>query len=310
MELKYIVYITVNLCNGKFYIGVHRTNPDVFDGYIGCGISRPGDVIQKGKGIHAAVRKYGYDNFKRTTIAIFPDTEEGENAAYDLEAQIVTKTLISSKTCYNLCPGGKHSYPEESKKPVYQFDTNGKFLRVFECVREAAMHINPDNVYVTMKAIRNVCLKTSASSFGFYWSYEKKFEKIENNNITKVAQYTLSGKFLRYFDSIAEAQITLNCTSIHQAIVKKFQCAGYQWRYYTGDASDVEPLINNFTKNEIVPIKMVDKKTKEEFYYDNINDCVKANPKLQKPQIHRVLKKKIQSHKGYLFYYQQDEDMI
>ena len=38
MELYYIVYITINLCNGKFYIGVHRTNPDIFDGYIGNGI--------------------------------------------------------------------------------------------------------------------------------------------------------------------------------------------------------------------------------------------------------------------------------
>ena len=38
--MKYIVYITINLCNGKFYIGVHRTNPEVFDGYIGNGIYR------------------------------------------------------------------------------------------------------------------------------------------------------------------------------------------------------------------------------------------------------------------------------
>ena len=38
--MKYIVYITINLCNGKFYIGVHRTNPNTFDGYIGCGIYR------------------------------------------------------------------------------------------------------------------------------------------------------------------------------------------------------------------------------------------------------------------------------
>ena len=40
MELKYIVYLTINLCNGKFYFGVHKTNPDVFDGYIGGGIYR------------------------------------------------------------------------------------------------------------------------------------------------------------------------------------------------------------------------------------------------------------------------------
>ena len=47
MELKYIVYIT----NGKFYIGVHKTNPEVFDNYIGLGIYRQsnatGDCVAK-----------------------------------------------------------------------------------------------------------------------------------------------------------------------------------------------------------------------------------------------------------------------
>lgn len=36
---KYIVYCTVNLINGKIYVGVHKTdNPDKFDGYIGNGV--------------------------------------------------------------------------------------------------------------------------------------------------------------------------------------------------------------------------------------------------------------------------------
>lgn len=85
-KLKYIVYITINQCNGKFYIGVHRTNPEVFDGYIGCGIYRPSNIKKNLKGFHGAVKKYGYHNFKRTTIAAFDDTEEGMLAAYKLES--------------------------------------------------------------------------------------------------------------------------------------------------------------------------------------------------------------------------------
>jgi len=85
MELKNIFYITINLCNGKFYFGVHLTNPEVFDGYIGGGIYRQ-SLANKDIAFHKAVRKYGYDNFKRTTIAIFPGTEEGRKQALALEA--------------------------------------------------------------------------------------------------------------------------------------------------------------------------------------------------------------------------------
>ena len=64
MELKYIVYITINLCNGKFYIGVHKTNPEVFDNYIGLGIYRQSNATRDYP-LHKAVRKYGYKNFKK-----------------------------------------------------------------------------------------------------------------------------------------------------------------------------------------------------------------------------------------------------
>jgi hypothetical protein len=40
--MKYIVYKTTNLINDKIYVGVHGTNPDIFDGYIGGGMYNKG----------------------------------------------------------------------------------------------------------------------------------------------------------------------------------------------------------------------------------------------------------------------------
>lgn len=36
-NLKWIVYCTTCNINNKIYIGVHKTNPEIFDGYLGNG---------------------------------------------------------------------------------------------------------------------------------------------------------------------------------------------------------------------------------------------------------------------------------
>lgn len=71
--MKYIVYKTVNLVNNKIYIGVHGTYKDEFDGYIGCGVDiyRPSTYINPKTPFQCAVKKYGIENFKRTTIKEF-----------------------------------------------------------------------------------------------------------------------------------------------------------------------------------------------------------------------------------------------
>lgn len=167
MELKYIFYITVNLCNGKFYYGVHRTNPNVFDGYIGCGIYRQTDAIEN-IAFHKAVKKHGYENFKRTTIKIFPDTDEGKQQAYNLESIIVNETLLKSRTCYNTAVGGMGGNKPESNKRVYMFALNGNYLRSFATTRDAARFLELSNEDSTRSAIKNCCIGKSQSAFGYF----------------------------------------------------------------------------------------------------------------------------------------------
>lgn len=306
MEFKYIVYITINQCNGHFYIGVHRTNPDVFDGYIGDGIYRQNQA-SKHFTFHKAVRKYGYENFKRTTIQIFPDTEDGRKQALAMEAMLVTPTLLRSKECYNEALGGTGNF-EESKKTIFMFDLNGEYLRSFDCIRSAALYIDTNNIESTLKAIRNNCLGTTNSSFGYFWSYKKEFG-YTNKCQTPVAQYTISGKFLRTFKSIIEAESALQINSIQQAITKKGSSGGFQWRYFSGNTEDIPKLLNIKTKNTTLPIIVINKETGKEEEFSCVQDCIIKYPDLKASQINRVLSKVIKSHKGYIFKYK-DEDIV
>lgn len=301
--MKYIVYITINLCNGKFYIGVHRTNPNTFDGYIGCGIYRASQAT-KDYTLHKAVRKYGYENFKRTIIKIFPDNEEGRKQAFELEAILVNETLLKSKSTYNTALGGRET--ENLMKTVYMFDLNGNYLRSFKSAREAAAYIQPDNQDNARAAIKNNCLGTTSSSYGYFWSYTKEFT-YRNERMKEVAQYTINGKFLRTFKSITEAEVALSLNNIAQAIYKKGSAGGYQWRYFEGDTSDIPTLVNVKTKNLFLPIIMFDKSGKIIKKFDCVKQCVNEYPELSASQINRVLNKTIKSHKGYTFKYQDDD---
>ena len=301
--MKYIVYITINLCNGKFYIGVHRTNPNTFNGYIGCGIYRASQAT-KDYVLHKAVRKYGYENFKRTIIKIFPDNEEGRKQAFELEAILVNETLLKSKSTYNTALG--ESTTENLMKTVYMFDLNGNYLRSFKSAREAAAYIQPDNQDNARAAIKNNCLGTTSSSYGYFWSYTKEFT-YKNERVKEVAQYTINGKFLRTFKSITEAEVALSLNNIAQAIYKKGSAGGYQWRYFEGDTSDIPTLVNVKTKNLFLPIIMFDKSGKVIKKFDCVKQCVNEYPELSASQINRVLNKTIKSHKGYTFKYQDDD---
>lgn len=305
---RFIFYVTVNLCNGKLYFGVHRTNPNTFDGYVGEGIYNQ-SCARLNVPFHKAIKKYGYENFKRTTIKIFPDTEEGEKAAFKLESIIVNETLLRSKQVYNVALGGKGSPRDYEMKTIYMYDLKGNYLRSFKGAREAAEYLNQSDIYSCIKAIRNNCIGTTQSSFGYYFSYKKSFDYQKPKTYTEVAQYTLNGKFLRSWNSISEAERELNICTIQQACTKHCAAGGFQWRYYFGDTSDVKKLISVKTKNNIIPIKMYDKSGKFIKDFESVNECIKEYPELSSSQINRVLTNVIKSHKGFVFKYK-DEDIV
>ena len=304
MDLKYIVYITVNQCNGKFYIGVHQTNPDVFDGYIGNGVYRP-SLANTDTAFHRAVRKYGYENFKRTTIEVFDNMDD----AYDLESMLVTPTLLRSKQCYNSCVGGIRRDKTNEAKRVYQFSLDGEFLRSYASARQAALALDTSKAHIIKSAIKNNCVGSVQSAFGYVWSYKKEFIAPVSKKHTPVAQYSMSGKFIRSYNSIAEAEREHQLCTIYQAAIKNYTAGGYRWRFYNGDDSDIVTFISRAYKNSVVPIIATHIETGESKEYDSINSFIKEHPECSTGQVNRVLRHVNHYHKGYTFKYK-DEDIV
>lgn len=85
------VYKTVNLTNGKEYIGIHSSQSLMPDDYLGSGIA-----------LKSAITKYGKGNFVRNTIC-FCDTRE---LAAQIEAREVNESYITRKDTYNMVVGG------------------------------------------------------------------------------------------------------------------------------------------------------------------------------------------------------------
>ena len=192
--MKYIVYQTVNLINGKIYIGQHKTkDPEIFDQYLGCGIkiNMPSSYENPSCPLQYAVKKYGDKNFKRTTIKVFDSLEE----ALALEAELVDYDFIKTKDTYNVQLGGKTGY---KYLPINQFDLNGTYIKTWNNMVDAA-----DLYCISLTAIFN-SVKFKGSCNHFYWAKEKEINISEyTNQETKCFQYdAITGKFISFYNSV------------------------------------------------------------------------------------------------------------
>ena len=119
--MKYIVYLTTNKINNKIYVGVHSTeNPNIFDGYLGCGVFNNAPKTYKNGGtiFQNAVAKYGPNNFYRQTLKIFDNKE----SALAFEKEIVNDEFIERTDVYNMVIGGGN--PPDLSKKIFQFEIN------------------------------------------------------------------------------------------------------------------------------------------------------------------------------------------
>ena len=135
---KYIVYLTRNKkeqINGinRIYIGVHETeNPEIFDGYIGCGVyvQQPSTYKYPKTPFQYAVKKYGTESFTRQILFIY----DNEDDAYKKEEELVDINFLKLDYTYNACLGGKHYY---NYKKLFQFNLKGELIKEWKYSKEA-----------------------------------------------------------------------------------------------------------------------------------------------------------------------------
>ena len=137
--MKYIVYETTCLINGKIYIGVHGTeDPTVFDGYLGDGVATYYRYFIKHPKwpFQFAVAKYGIENFKRRVLFVYDTDKE----AYKKEEEIVNLEFINRSDTYNIALGGQ--YIKKISAPIYQFTLEGKLIKKYESAYKAQEETN------------------------------------------------------------------------------------------------------------------------------------------------------------------------
>lgn len=220
MDWKYIVYETTNLVNSKIYIGLHKTkNPDIFDGYLGNGIyaTQPYTYQYAKTAFQYAVKKYGPNNFRRKTLAIFDTIEE----ASDLEEQLVNEKFLERNDVYNMVLGGLDGYFISNRIKVYQYDKDGNYLNEYESFADAALKMDCDYTLISY------AVRKKAKAKDYFWNTDK-VEKLDLSNYNlglnhsvKVSFYSITGEFIKEFDTQAKAskEMDVNPSAIRKACI-------------------------------------------------------------------------------------------
>lgn len=245
--MNWILYCTVCTENGKIYIGVHKTNnPEIFDGYIGNGLTVGWNIKNPHTAFQYAVKKYGYSKFKRCIIQIF----DNEEAAYAREAEIVNKDFIKRNDNYNTSLGGRYSGIVYDQ--LYQYSLTGDFIKEWNSVGDAIKY------YGCNSNRFNMAIKNKRSAFNSYWS-KIKYIKLDTSEYrkskhTEIYCYDDFGELYKIYNSVAEItkELGLTKSSIEDACSHKTPLRGF---YFISDDSD----INNIIKTREIIYNLTDK---------------------------------------------------
>ena len=185
----------------------------------------------------------------------------------------------------------------EKRRPVKQYLLDGKLIRKYKSISEAAHKTG-----ISVGNISACALGSCVQASGFVWRFERDSYKGENRHWKgkrrEVLQYSIDGKKLKQYPSINEAarQTRIHHSNIFNSLKgKSKQAGGFVWRYagesYKGEYKN-EVLIG-----KIIQFSLDDKKIGT---YHKISEAAKATNSTYEG-IRMVLRKKQKSSNGFIW---------
>lgn len=218
----YCVYIHTNRLNGKIYIGITKNKLNVRTGR--------GSGYKQCTYFNAAIKKYGWDNFSHEVVATHLTAKQ---------ASFYERTLIKAYRAndrdygYNIQPGGLHAGGmspdglerlrmasiESNRKPIVSFSKNGKRLKEFSSITEAAAYYGVSDsgieaaLYQENKTCKQMLFRFASDVSDFvdmsedYLSEKVRIRRYKNGKHAKCADVVLfdeKGNRLKEFASSKE----------------------------------------------------------------------------------------------------------
>lgn len=270
LQTKYIVYITINLVNGKIYIGIHKTeNPYKFDSYLGCGIKTydRASYFKPKYPLQYAVKKYGPKKFLRKTLKVCDTLEQ----AKFWEKVLVDQEFINRADTYNAALGG--GVPPKVSKIIYQYSMTGEFIAEWASIVEASIALNCSQGSI------GAAVLNQTPSHGYLWSdikYEfadpKSFKM--NTRCLKTYLYDQEGNFIQEFTSALECAgfLSVNPEQVTTAARGHYKLHNYYPSFNKYEKFPVPQKIN-YKKSKLYQYGLDGKFIKQ---WNNYNEIKKA----------------------------------
>lgn len=195
--------------------------------------------LNKGKGYLRVSLSEGHRNYKHyevhrlVALHFVPGYKEGlvVNHKNEIKTDNRAENLEWCTYQYNL------NYSDVSawkRKPVYQYDLDGNFIKKFKCGLQAEQELGFTIVHAIYESKRGYTHGFLFSQEPHTKEYWNKVTKENKGSIRRVAQYDDNGNEIARFISVTKAAKAMNVTVTcicNCCKGKSIHAAGYKWRF-------------------------------------------------------------------------------